>query len=269
MGSQQPTPGRLLPGARQAIWVRGGPRDRIQATVSFAAPAVLTPPPTIAPQPAANRVISCDPGMWSGGPSFAYAWSLTQLVAVPTGPKKAPHVIHRTTPFGTGQSISVPDLRPGSSSLTCIVTATNSVGSTSAPSAPATVLAVAPVLGSSIHIGRRSISPKPHITPGVGAGGTNFCSPGLWRHYPTSFRYTWWRSSRPVGHAASYTLSARDERRRIVCDVTAANSAGATTVVSNSYIVPVTAPVNTGQPVVFGTSTPRPPGTSPPPTPEP
>ncbi len=92
--------------------------------------------------------------MWSGGPSFAYAWSLTQLVAVPTGPKKAPHVIHRTTPFGTGQSISVPDLRPGSSSLTCIVTATNSVGSTSAPSAPATVLAVAPVLGSSIHIGR-------------------------------------------------------------------------------------------------------------------
>jgi hypothetical protein len=253
------TTASLAPGATMDT----GQLVPVQASVVFATPANQTLP-TIWPQPAAGRVITCGPGIWSGGPSYAYAWSLTQLLAVPNGAKKAPHFVHRTTPFGTGQSITVPDLRPGSSSLTCTVTATDSAGSVSAPSPPATVLAVAPYPGSSIHIGRRSISPKPHIAPGVGAGGTNFCSPGLWRHYPTSFRYTWRRSGPPVGHKASYTLTARDERRRIVCYVTAANSAGATTVSSNSYVVPVTAPVNTGQPVIFGTSTPRPPGTSPP-----
>ena len=151
----------------------------VQATIQSSPPPVNGKPPTVVGAPKAGQTLSCDPGTWTGAQSFSYAWSLSTLTAVASGSNRPPRFVHTTIQIGTAQSLTLGDYRPGSSTLSCTATASNANGSVSLSSASVTVQAVRPALGSPVHIGRRTISPQPHITPGVGAGGRNFCSTGL------------------------------------------------------------------------------------------
>jgi hypothetical protein len=79
-------------------------------------------------------------------------------------------------------------------------------------------------------IGHAELSSRPRITLGVGVGGTNRCTSGLWLHHPTRYAYLWLEAhdgKRIVGRKSTYTLGAGDVGRRLHRQVTASNGAGA------------------------------------------
>lgn len=96
---------------------------------------VNTSAPTINGSAAPGQTLTCDPGTWTGGPTYAFAWRRGG-VQVATGPA---YIV------GSGDV---------GASLTCVVTATNAVGSTIATSRAVVVWAgcVGPV-GVSIDAG--------------------------------------------------------------------------------------------------------------------
>jgi hypothetical protein len=219
----------------------------IQATVTPApappantAPQNLTPP-SISGKPAAGNTLTCDPGSWSGNPtSFTYSW----IAGDPAAPSF-------TLSLGSTQSIALEDLETNAV-VECTVHATNAAGTTSAGAAnPVRVLPSPPALATNLEFilppsRRVRLNPNPMITPGVGVGGTNFCTPGHWVHFPQSYVYRWYTSlrdrfpgpdNRQVGVGPAPKLSSKVDHRFLACRVTAVNSVGFRSAFSNSYFV--------------------------------
>jgi hypothetical protein len=161
-------------------------------------------------------------------------------------------------PIGTGPSLLVGDLVPGTR-IDCAIIAANGAGVAGAASKPVTVAATKPRLGLRIDPGHSVFAsdPGPRITPAVGTGGRNVCTPGRWMHWPTRYTFGWYSSPRPVAKAKGRRVRWLSGSRTLVvpraaagrylfCRVVAANGAGATTAFSNVYRVPRATPVARG-----------------------
>ena len=147
-------------------------------------------------------------------------------------------------------TLVVPDLPAAGAELGCTVTAGG--GGSTAVAAASPQLAVRTLPPS---LGRSSVTATfhpPKITPNVGAGSTNTCSPGYWAHYPT-FTYAWFSlgrqrhgsgppSRRLLARGPTLKLAPYHEGLDIECVLTATNPAGSVSLASNDYVVPRGAP---------------------------
>ena len=172
-------------------------------------------------------------------------------------------MIAASVQVAAGQTYVVPDL-PAGVGISCTVTATNAAGAAPKVSSPvvgieASAPALAPSFSAVYHTGRNA----PSISPTVSAHGTDVCHPAIWLHYPTSFSYEWFElqfssrrhryEPRAIHRGQDFDFGSGVVHHKIYCQVTAANSAGATAAVSNTILVPFPgrpAPKAEGDPVI-------------------
>jgi hypothetical protein len=244
------------------------------STTTSSAPRSLTPPSVqvaagIRPGriilPTAGSSLLCDPGTWSGSPTLAYVWFAG--VPVPSSGSRQRIFPRTTVQVGTGQTLTLPDYPPSSTTISCEVTATNAVGASQADAPELAVGASKPTQQQICPIrGRVALHCTPGITANVGVGATNHCTPGTWVHYPTSYDFAWYSLGakhsrvglrvRTLLHAGpDLSIKGSMEGDSIECAVTARNKAGGTEAVTNSYVVPIGAPAVLQGPFVDVTGT--------------
>ncbi len=224
----------------------------IQATETYTAATpspTNTAAPTISGTPQAGQTLTCNPGAWTGAPTYSYSWSQSTSQLVPGA--KPPKVVTATIAVASGQTYVVPDLAPDTVTISCTVTATNSAGAPKATTAGVVVTASVPVLapGFTFPLARRNGAT---IVGNSGAGGTDTCSPGRWLHYPTTFDYKWYEKGYNAARHLSYAtviasgarlkVTRQIELHSIYCTVTASNSAGSGQATSASEFVPQVGP---------------------------
>jgi len=221
--ASRPSASLLVPGAK--------PQEKL-------APQVLGIEPS-----AIGESLTCSPGSWSGNPTFTFQW-----VRDSGQPDQ-------TIVEGATGSIYTAEAADQGHSLSCDVTATNSVGNTEAPSANSLR-----VRGSKPE---NVAAPEVSGTPAVGE--TLSCEEGTWTGVPApAYGYLWVRDQgmpgeEAIGSATSstYTATTEDRGHSLSCEVTASNSEGSTTQLSQRVVVPAgtggTAPENTTAPEVAGT----------------
>ena len=194
--------------------------------VPFALPTNVSQP-SVTGTVAVGSTVTCNPGGWTGAPSYSFTWEDNGAAIV----------------GATAPTYPVP-LTYESTKLACVVTATNIVGSVSLASASAAVPLVAP-----------TNTTAPSITGTAAVGVTLACDPGVWTGGPT-FKYSWSRDGAAISGAltAGYTVQGADEGDTLTCTITASNSAGATSVTSTGVLVPLLAPSTTKVPAITGTS---------------
>ncbi len=96
-------------------------------------------------------------------------------------------------------------------------------------------------------------SVAPAITGNAYVGSTLTCSTGTWLNTPTSYSYQWKRGVTNVGtDQNTYVPVTGDIGSTITCTVTAANSAGSASQVSNTTAAVIGTPVNTVAPAITG-----------------
>ena len=207
------------------------PGTGIRLKVGITAPTNNTKP-SIGGTLQSGQTLTCNPGGWTGSPTFAYEW------------------LREGTPIGgaTAQQYTLTDNDAGHS-ITCRVTATNGGGS-SAPvsSDPVSIPPLPPANNT-----------KPTVSgPGV-VGETLSCDPGGWSGSP-SFNFEWLRDGTPIGGAISsqYTLTSDDAGHSVFCRVTGTNGGGSQQAVSDGVAVsapppPPSKPSNRTPPSVPGT----------------
>jgi hypothetical protein len=196
--------------------------------VTVAAIPANTSSPQVTGTVHAGEALACSPGSWSGtpAPGLAYQW-LREEVPIPG----ATQPTYRIQAADEGHQ------------LACQVTAANSAGSTVAVSVPVLV----PSLPTEYVL--------PQITGDPAPGEMLACSTGSWTGAPLpTFTYQWLREAVPIPGAtqSTYRVNAADEGRQLSCEVTARNSAGASTATSQAVSVP-SAPANNGLPEITGT----------------
>jgi hypothetical protein len=187
-------------------------------------------PPTISGIAQQGRVLTADPGTWSGDDpiSFTYQWSDGQ----------------------TGSTVTLAADDVGQS-LTVTVSASNPFGQDSATSD-----SVGPVLPAP-----PENSDPPQITGSAQQGDSLSVSKGTWSNVPTGFAYTWadcdslGNNCAPITGAtsSSYTLQPSDVGSIIVASVIASNAGGQSSA-SSAGAGPVlpAAPVVSVDPVITG-----------------
>jgi hypothetical protein len=207
-----------------------------------AAPAPVAPqnqvPPSITGTPAAGQTLTCDPGSWGGDAPITYTETWTQRTLQRVArPHAKVTTIHVTKQLGTGATITVADLAPDTTTISCTVTAQNSAGTVTATTVPTvTVQATAPEIASRFVIARFFVQ-RPEITLNAAARSIATCSTGAWLHFPTKYRFDWYAGrksptkapaagKRIVSHRATYRLRAIDAKRWLTCRVIAYNAAG-------------------------------------------
>jgi hypothetical protein len=231
----------------------------IQATIDVggAGPTQNTTLPAINGTPSAGRTLTCDPGVWSGNPTFTYTWTQTTSHLIPGA--HPPKVVSSTVQVGTGPTYVVPDLQPLTVVIKCTVLARNSAGSASAVTQGVPNVAAKPVLAPSFSRRYHTLANGPRLTPNVGFGASQFCRTGVWLHFPTLFFFNWYkvvhvRIHRHVfprnvlipSHKQTLKITAKLELQNIFCTVTAVNGAGRTKADSNVVFVPQNAPRPSG-----------------------
>ncbi len=237
------------------------------------APVNLTPPsvqvaasvrPGRVVLPTAGGSLTCDPGTWSGSPAFSYVW----LAGVPVaGAARHRSYGRASAQVSTGQTFTLPDYPPTSTTISCEVTATNAAGAAKADAPQLAVGTTKPVQQQICPIRNRVVLRcLPAITANVGVGGTNHCTTGTWLHHPTSYSFAWYslgakhtsvgiRTRTLIGSGPELAIKGPIEGDTIACAVTARNKAGATEAVSNTYLVPLGAPAVVQGPSVSVTGT--------------
>ncbi|HEX5984708.1 MAG TPA: hypothetical protein VFY69_10920 [Solirubrobacterales bacterium] len=162
-------------------------------------------------------LVTCEPGAWSGSPTYAYQWFRDGA----------------EIPGATGSTYTV-DAADEGESIQCRLTASNSDGSAIAFSG---YVGVRPVLqaitGEAVTL---SNSTDPGVAPEL--GDELSCSPGTWSGSPT-FAYEWLRNGIAIGGANSgtYTVDAADEGKTLQCLVTAQAADGDVRATSNRLVV--------------------------------
>lgn len=201
------------------------------------APPVVDPPtsgaPSISGSAVVGQTLTCNPGTWTGSPTFTYSWR------------------RDGSQVATGSTYAVVAADVGKA-ITCQVTGTNSAGNATATSAAVTPTA-APVVQAPANTG------APQIQGTAAVGQQLTCTQGSWSNSPTSYSYSWRRDGSEIATGAQYTLVAADAGRSITCVVTASNAGGSATATSGAVSpptppAPVTAPVNTERPGIQGTT---------------
>ena len=189
--------------------------------VTLALGAIPAPDNTGAPSiPSSAQVgdtLTCNPGTWTGSPTFAFQW------------------LRDGNQIATGNQYTVTGDDDGRT-LVCRVTGTNAGGSDNANSNSVVPTRPAPVN-----------SGAPSIAASARTGDTLTCDPGTWSNSP-SFAFAWLRDGTPITGATAntYVVTAADVGRSIVCRVTASNSGGSASADSNA--VTPTAPPQTPAP---------------------
>lgn len=192
--------------------------------------------PSIVGAVAVGETLTCSPGAWSGagGPiRHAYSW------------KRGGSQI-----AGANTSAYVVTGADAGASITCVVMATNEVGSTTATSA-AIVIGGGSLVAGPVNVTAPSISGSPTV------GATLTCDTGAWTGAPTSYARQWRRDDAFISGAtaATYAVVAGDVGTALTCLVTATNAGGTVAVASRGVFVSpaaVDGPVNTALPTVVG-----------------
>jgi hypothetical protein len=171
--------------------------------------------PLISGTPAVGATLTCANGTWTGGPSpmFTVQW-LREDVLIPGA-------------TGSTYDVQAADVEE---SLTCEVTASNSAGHKSATTSGMFVAATTP---------ENTDGPMVSGTPAVGEALT--CSDGTWTgEPPLTFTEKWLRDGTPISDATGsrYQVQVADMGEGLSCEVTATNSAGHKSAISNTLQVP-------------------------------
>lgn len=217
-----------------------------------AAPAgapLATVGPTVSGKTQTGSVLTATSGTWEGDTPirFEYRWRRC------TSEGGACEDLRRTT------QTYVLSARDAGHTLRVLVLAENSVGTSAALSDP-----TPEVPGPSAATAPKSTSP-PLISGVAEQGKTLTASSGTWRGTtPMSFAFQWRRCARDGGRCSSisratqqtYTLVEADVGHTIRVRVTARNSAGSGSAVSDrtQVVVGASAPVNTSPPTISGTA---------------
>ena len=213
----------------------------MQIGINIAVKGAQTSAPSSAPVNTAAPVISggntlgstltSTTGTWTNSPtSYAYQWNRNGS----------------PIPSATSSTYILVGA-DNASAITCVVTATNAAGSSSATSNTITVANAAPV---------NTLAPV--ISGSTALGGVLSSTTGTWSGIPTiTYAYQWKRGATNIGtNSSTYTLVAADSAAAITCVVTATNSLGSSSATSNTITAQTySAPANVGAPVISGTTT--------------
>ena len=194
---------------------------------TYTAPA-NTVAPIISGTTTLGSVLTSTTGFWTGNPSptVSYQWK------------------RGATNIGTNSSTYTLVAADSGASITCVVTATNALGSANSTSNTITADNYAPVSTSA-----------PVISGTTTLGSVLTTTNGTWTNSPTSYTYQWKRGVTNIGtNANTYTLVAADSTASITCVVTANNAVGSASATSNTITVDNYAPVNTVAPVISGST---------------
>ena len=194
---------------------------------TYTAPA-NTVAPIISGTTTLGSVLTSTTGFWTGNPSptVSYQWK------------------RGATNIGTNSSTYTLVAADSGASITCVVTATNALGSANSTSNTITADNYAPVSTSA-----------PVISGTTTLGSVLTTTNGTWTNSPTSYTYQWKRGVTNIGtNANTYTLVAADSTASITCVVTANNAVGSASATSNTLTVDNYAPVNTVAPVISGST---------------
>lgn len=159
--------------------------------------SVLVPSATTAPSVTQTlQNLHCDPGVWTYGPTLAYAWTVGGV----------------TLPGADGPILVIPDSAIGQTA-TCTVTATNVAGAATETSAP--VVALPPLPANTA---------APTLTQ---LGLSMTCVRGTWTYDP-GYLYTFTVGGAVVqqGPASLYRLTIADYGQTVACSVAATNARG-------------------------------------------
>jgi len=189
-------------------------------------PPVNSSLPVVSGTTTLGSVLTTTNGTWTNSPtSFAYQWK------------------RGATNIGTNTNTYTLVLTDSTEDITCVVTATNAVGSTPATSNTITadnytpVCVLAPVISGSTSVGSL----------------LTVTDNGDWDNSPTSFSYQWKRGATNIGtNTNSYTLVLADSGAAITCVVTGTNAIGSANATSNIITADNYTPVNTVAPVISG-----------------
>jgi outer membrane protein assembly factor BamB len=176
-----------------------------------------TSAPTVAGSPVVGQAVAADVGTWTGLPtSYGYQWEDCDSGGTCSDIVGA-----------TGQSYTPTSNQIGTT-LKVSVSATNTSGTASAVTSPAS----ATVKSRPVNTG------VPQITGTASYGHVLTASTGSWTQNPTSYTYEWLRcrsgtcSPETGVTTSSYTVASGDIGSQIEVQVTAVNSAGATSATS-------------------------------------
>ena len=184
---------------------------------------VNTAAPSVSGGPQIGQTLIASPGTWTNKPTtFAYSWQRCDASGASCAPTGT-----------TGRQYPVVAADSGFT-LRVAVTATNSIGSGHALSAP-----TAPVVGPPTNTAPPTVSGAPMV------GQTLSASTGTWAGNPTSFAYQWQRcdpsgascADIPGATSPTYALVALDAGSTLRVGVTATNSVGSATTVSTATAV--------------------------------
>jgi hypothetical protein len=181
---------------------------------------------------AVGTVVTCSNGSWTGSPSPSFSFDFKiNGVSVQSG----------------ASNTYTPLIGDDTKTLTCLVTATNTQGSASEGASNSLVVGtipnntVAPVIS-----GTNTFGSTLSTTNGTFTGTA-----------PLTYTYQWLRNGSPISGqtASTYVIGTSDSLANITCSVTATNSYGSDSEVSNTITVANFAPVNTVAPTVSPSGT--------------
>ena len=181
---------------------------------TYSAPANVGAP-VISGTTTLGSTLSSTTGAWNGNPTptYGYQWRRNAV----------------NIPSATGSTYVLVSADSGAA-ITCVVTATNALGSSSATSNTITANTYAAPVNSS----------PPFISGTTTIGSVLTSTFGGWLNSPTSYAFQWNRNGSPIPSAttSSYTLVQADSASAITCVVTATNAFGSTPSTSNTLTTP-------------------------------
>ena len=201
------------------------PGDNLIVTSSALTQTAATSPQNSSPpvvtvvsgSPIVGSTLTCTTGSWNGTPTIAYEYQWRRG-SLDLGGQNAATYLTVTADLGA--------------SMTCRVTATNGVGTATALSNAIVVTAAvtAPVNSGAL----------PNVSGPTVFGSTLTCTTGGWTGTaPIAYFYQWRRNGLNITNAtnSTYLTLAGDVGASISCWVTASNSAGNATALSNAIVV--------------------------------
>jgi hypothetical protein len=207
------------------------------ATSDSVGPVVSLPVPVNAPiasgSPAVGSTLSTTDGVWAGSPyppSISYQWQRGM-----------------TAISGATASTYLCVAADAGTNISCVVTGTNSIGSTTQTSNAIGPITVAP-----------ANTALPVISGSATVGGTLSCTSGTWTAQPgATFAYQWIRAGTDIPGATSntYVPVELDAGTILTCRVTATNTLGSASATSTGSTLITMAPINVVLPAISGTTT--------------
>jgi hypothetical protein len=167
--------------------------------------------PVISGSTSLGSTLTSTTGTWSGTAPITYSYQWKR----------------GATNIGTNSSTYVTVAGDSLANITCVVTATNSAGSSNATSNTLTMANYTPA---------NTVAPAVSGTAVVGQVLTT--TNGTWTNSPSSYSYQWKRGATNIGtNSNSYTLVSADAGQSITCVVTATNAGGSANATSNTLAI--------------------------------